>query len=875
MNTGEFLAFVLPKRGVYFAALPLATKGYKHVACHTVEELTNVIENTSGNVFYALAGFEKPAYEDAAGKTKRRTGDNAERARSQWLDIDVSNQYSGSQRTGLLALVEFCNTSGLRRPNVVVNSGNGLHCYWVFEDDVPKAQWRAAANTFKAIVKHFNFAQDDTSRTADIASVLRPIGTINDKTSKGLGIKPVTLVGEVTENLWSFKDWVTKLVEIRDKFGIKVGAINNEKPKENINTDLGGDPEYQSSSADVVAEHCAQIRDFRDTKGRDQDEAQWYRSLGVVGFCADASRAVEWSSGHPGFSAGATEAKIIQWKTNAGPTTCEAFRASNVSERCTGCPHSVTSPILLGRVGPEHVTSKVHATDGAANFGDADDDGGLGEEVVNVETFPDFPTAVKERFRWTGEKLQGSVLDPQGVQTWRTICNMLSIPTGYFFDPETKGWSIQLSVRAKPFDWRTVEIPMKEIGRGKEALLSELAAKANIVAKDGPLLEKYMKTWIDNIHSTTKETTMHGRMGWYDDGSFLLGAVRYQPDGTTKTVMLKDTVRHLAEVYRPRGDLQTYIDLIDKIYNRVNHESFQFAWLSGFASVLVPLVYKEGASIGIPIVSWSKETGRGKTSVSKAALSIWGDPTSNESAVIPAGNSTDYALQLKVAMHHHLPVLIDETTTWDSKRTAKFAYDYSAGQPRLAGAKDGGLRNTHGANWANFCFLTTNNCVSDMMMTHMNNCAPQLSRMFEYQNRVQNYETLDAETGPKVLAQIFNNSGQAGDVFIRYVVANKKKIEQSLEATRETFIKMAELSKDARYWAMTAACVWVAFAISRQLGLQKFDAADLKEWILLQLRSLNSTNIVSLRDPVDAFSNMMSQLQSGFIITLDVGDQRN
>src|SRR5690606_18969875 len=63
----------------------------------------------------------------------------------------------------------------------LVSSGGGIHVYWPLTTAVDRQTWLGTAVALKALTKQFEFRVDQ-SRTADSASVLRPIGTANWKT---------------------------------------------------------------------------------------------------------------------------------------------------------------------------------------------------------------------------------------------------------------------------------------------------------------------------------------------------------------------------------------------------------------------------------------------------------------------------------------------------------------------------------------------------------------------------------------------------------------------------------------------------------------------------------------------------------------------
>lgn len=110
---------------------------------------------------------------------------------------------------------------------------------------------------------------------------------------------------------------------------------------------------YPSSDANMIADRCFQIGNFRDTKGEDQREPNWFDCLGIVGYCLDGEAiAHEWSSGHEDYDEAQTEEKL-NYRLKFPPTTCQQFRKSNPAG-CSGCTKKCNSPITLGWQIPAH-----------------------------------------------------------------------------------------------------------------------------------------------------------------------------------------------------------------------------------------------------------------------------------------------------------------------------------------------------------------------------------------------------------------------------------------------------------------------------------------------------------------------------------------
>jgi hypothetical protein len=148
------------------------------------------------DVYHACAEFLLP---------NNRTANNAKGACALWLDLDCGSDKVSAGKGYLtkvdafLGVMAFCQKTQLPNPTHIVDSGGGLHVYWVFDRTIPADQWRESARKFKYLTQTLDLKADAT-RTADIASVLRLPGTFNFKTDPP---RPVALLYATSESIRS------------------------------------------------------------------------------------------------------------------------------------------------------------------------------------------------------------------------------------------------------------------------------------------------------------------------------------------------------------------------------------------------------------------------------------------------------------------------------------------------------------------------------------------------------------------------------------------------------------------------------------------------------------------------------------------------
>jgi DNA primase len=107
-----------------------------------------------------------------------RIAKNAKWFKAFWLDLDCGeNKPYETQSIALDALKQFVTDTGLPRPTIV-NSGRGVHVYWVLTAPIFYNDWKPTAEAFKKFCAAYHL-HADPSVTADAARILRVPETLN------------------------------------------------------------------------------------------------------------------------------------------------------------------------------------------------------------------------------------------------------------------------------------------------------------------------------------------------------------------------------------------------------------------------------------------------------------------------------------------------------------------------------------------------------------------------------------------------------------------------------------------------------------------------------------------------------------------------
>ena len=112
-----------------------------------------------------------------------RKAANATWLKAIWIDCDVKPgdaQHYHTMPEAFDALDAFRNKVGLPLPSMIVNSGGGLHVYWVSNTPLSVVDWRSYGEGLKALLLREG-VKCDTGLTTDAARLLRVPGTLNHK----------------------------------------------------------------------------------------------------------------------------------------------------------------------------------------------------------------------------------------------------------------------------------------------------------------------------------------------------------------------------------------------------------------------------------------------------------------------------------------------------------------------------------------------------------------------------------------------------------------------------------------------------------------------------------------------------------------------
>jgi hypothetical protein len=867
MNTLEFFQAILPAEGTYFLAL--FKPGFDapaHKAFSSLESMAEAVgqieqTNPTWSTYHACASYNQ-TFVEKEGKKKYRVKDNWNKAKAFWADIDCGAEKAAegkgyaTKREAAEAIINFCEETGFPKP-FFVDSGNGVHAYWPLSKAIPSDTWQRLAYAIKSIFAHHNLIVDP-SRTADFASILRPVGSYHKKG------QPKEVVCKKSFDAVQYiepRELATLVKDLSKDITVQqppksVPVISQEML--DANADILGHVSPNASipvSAIKVAERCQQVAEMRDMRG-DVGYDHWRGVIGIIKHCTEGDElAHEWSSGHEHYTYEATQSKLDSWSTP--PATCEFFSKCN-PKGCEGCTQKgkIKTPMVLGRVSEQQKDLVV----------EAEVDG----EVMEVEV-PEFPKS----FRWVGGFMVREMEDKDDIlhqfQFARTLFYPLHrirkedgtfclgmrvhLPTG-----KTRDFTIDTSLLASP-------------QKLSEQLCDYEVATTN--NKDSSLhMTAYLKDYLFKLMNEAEELNTLTTFGWhYDNQAFLVGDRLYHRDGTVRKVLVGGyAADKLGALPPPIGTAEGYAKALNFLYDRPGMQPMQYVIASHFGSILTP--FCDSMYHGLMMVVTGGDSGKGKTTVCNAALYAFGD--AQKLQLSGEKGATMNARYSFMSAFKNIPVLMDELTSLPNDQLSELAYQISMGHEKeRMRIKNTGMRFSESQTWDMSPSGTANADMHGKLAGMNQNSQAEAVRIIQIKIDQYPATKLEVEEVEPNRKMIELNRGAAGDKYIRYVVSNLDTIIEKMTVIGKRIHKDVPDSK-YRFYRNHAMCSLTAIQLTNELGITHFNFEELYSYtveLFLQLaESVAENNTLT---PEDALNNMIGELSPRIIVTTEYRDRND
>jgi len=780
----EFLSLVLPPTGQYCVVGLGADKKPKQVFVESIDEVSDYADamvHKGYDAYFALANFQSD---------EGRTVANAKELNSFFIDIDCgANKAYADQTEGIEALQKFLASTDFTKPTVIVNSGRGLHAYWVLEQPITREEWKPIAERFKALCQEHKF-EADPAVTADVARILRIPETLNFKDPDNpLPTKVLKAGKRVSLSAFSEKLPVIDLLDIPGKKPFT-------RQMDPMTLALMGN--YQSKFKTILiksinGEGCEQIANAF----RNQDlleEPLWRAALSIANACVDGSVGIhKISEQHPEYSANRTIKKANETK---GPYTCATFKTLNPSA-CEGCTLKVTSPIQIGReiveaAEEDNVVTQVEEV--------------TKEEITyNIPTYP-FPYfrgkvgGVYRRADPNKEDDKDELIYPYDMYVVKRI-----------HDPDD-GETLLLRLHLPKDGVREFILPLTS-ALSKEKFINAVAQQGvAILGKRQDLLMSYVTRWVEELQAMGKSEIARKQFGWLEDNSaFIIGDREICADGRVLYSPPTSVTVPIIPAMKSRGDFHTWRDIINA-YGRPNMEQRAFALFMGFGGPLMKFV-GEGMLDGFLLNLVSQKGGSGKTTLLHAINSIYGSP---KPLLLSYKDTHNHRMQRMGTMQSLTPT-IDELTNLEPKAMSSLVYDITSGKGKNRMSAKANVERTNVTTWQIPVVSSSNRRVKDALLTTKSFPEPELLRILE--DEILPDPDNDPTWSKAHFGRLMSNYGHAIDPFIKYVATNLPTVIELLGRVNRKLDRAANITNTERFWSAGIAIDLTGGIIAHNLGL--------------------------------------------------------
>jgi hypothetical protein len=823
-QTINFLDAVLPEEGTYCVVGIRSDGRIKQEFVHDIDEMAEKAQQLVDqkiNAYFAVASFKEGS--------EKRTQENAQWMKSFWLDLDCGpNKPFPNQAAALEALENFRNETGLPEPTVV-NSGNGIHVYWLLNHYISSVDWSPIARKLKRACEFLGL-EADPAVTADEARILRIPTTLNFKNPS----EPKEVFEIQRGEPLSASEFDAHLSQLdlpeEKKPRVKVDAAElSETAKALIGNRTS---KFKKLVRKSVRDNGCNVIKHVVLNQADLEEPLWRAGLSIAWACEDRDEAIHlMSKNHPHYNPDDTLEKASQTK---GPYTCEVIRGL-AGELCTGCTQTCTSPIQLGSEVKRDVSELFAAPEESevSEPGDGSISTQVVQQVLYKPPFPYFRAANGGVYKQDGTGDDAAEIPVYEYDLY---------PIKRIHDPND-GESIVFKLHLPNDAIREFTIPLKKL-MATDSFRDFMGEQG--VAATPPQMKEIMNYAIKFTKELQKLHKAHEarlQFGWSNDKeAFVVGNLAYLANKQPEHNPASSTTADLMRFFEPVGDLKKWRAAYN-VLARPGMEALQLVAGAGFGSPLMSFTGLDGATINLI----SDESGTGKSTAGYLALSVWGDPK----ATALIADDTHLARLHRIGVMNNLPVMSDEMTNLAPDLLSQLIYSISQGRGRHRMEKDTNRERKNISSWQTM-FLTNSN---SSMMSKLSKAKArpdgEMMRLLEIYVKAIYVEGADV-----LFADINKNYGLAGAVYAQWLVDNRDKIPELLDKQRDRIVKVIGKRMEERFWLTTMTCNLVGLRIAQKLGLHDYDLDALEIWIceyLMNLREEVKSEIVQASSLVGEF----------------------
>lgn len=889
----QFLSQILPAGAVYAAtSIDPATRKPSQRALNSVRDVAVYCLQADADghdAFYAMAGFEKGWHDDPMGRTRPdgspkkvlRTQENAKSIKAFWLDLDcgIGKDYP-DQRTACQAIVQLTKTVQLPPP-LVINSGNGIHCYWVLDKAIPADMWKKIACLFSGVVSHVGI-QTDSQCTTDEARVLRPVGTHNHKHGQ---LKPVTALTPLKPvDPIAFVTAIKKYAVANGVKPVNIVRQENQAPANIANNPvlaaMWNNGNFQAvmghammternKDADRIRRNCEQIA----TAGS-QMYPNWFNMMTVMNCCPTGREvARDISAADPRHN----DAQFFQKYDHDvvhgsnGPASCRSFDVNNPGV-CANCPYfgKIVTPAELGRVPTsERAPQQARPTGDQQTQPSGDNTVTIQVQepivappakTLDIKGFVAYPLDDPRFLMREGQGLvhvyEEEVDGGEPIRKEKVIlesCFYLLYAVRMNMGKADQQMTYMFQI-TNPFDTpRQASMTAKDFA--SDVSIRNWLFNNQMLPTPGneKKVGDCMRTYLAKLQRKIPCVDMKEHFGWslatsrdgHERRTFVLGDRMLSANQPTTEIALPNKLSRYAENLGKSGTLEAW-KAVPQFYRKHNIIWGQMGVALAFAAPLMN--FAPGIARNGIVNFWSRASGTGKTTLQHVINSVWGHPEKQLLNVQSTANSRFNIMGLR----HNLPVCLNEITNLGDVDLSEMLFQMSEGREkdRLA---DGGKDIMSSGSWSTITIMSANNTVFDKMQALSRDRDGEIKRVLELEVDMAGVSPALAN---EMTAAMDKNYGHAGAAFIQSLLDHPDLLKM-IPTAMANWVEKHIASQDERYWMNTIAAAVIAAKLTNTLGLTDLDVDAITEYAMSMVARMRRSMADTRNDIATALGDYM------------------
>lgn len=830
--------------------------------------------NLGLNAYVALASFKSPL------SGRKRV--NADSCRAIWADIDCGEgKPYPDDAYGLVALLKFAKTTGLI-PTVIVSSGRGIHAYWTFRRNVKAEPWTQVAEYFYQLCKQENL-QVDPARARDVASVMRLPGTVHQKTGK-----IVTVIHDSGTNYDPKEFLVSVLKNLKNPVAPIVATSGVQQNNNDLAKLFGMGPKPPTADAFKIAKNCAQIRHMGHAP-----YPAWFGAMSVLRRC---KQGLEWAQGLSALDKARynpvdTEKKFYEANEDA-PVKCFTLDAANPGV-CRNCQYwgKIVTPVQLNNISeppapqpqpqpapqPALMQPTLIPQNSAAaaviNGQDQKPTGAYQPLVMLDKSTPNQPAYIplnSQQYRVDHRGVIWLQTSQDANKNWVTTEHvMTSVQLWFKYTAHREENGVHCTIHYFDAIFPNGKVREIKIVAGDDMTeygIMRLLHSADITPKgtafNGRVFMGFFNAYLDSVMNIKKIVPIVKEFGWtkFDDPvlkqnvpGFVIGNGVITESGMHPVGVDSGTTGIYADrAFAHAGKLEEWKH-VPRMYMTLKQQMSIFALCCSLASPFMKYGIAEAKNSYVNL--YSPEGGKGKSTLLRAAHSIWGNPQYAFGS--PAASVSQRGKAMSV--WNNLPYFVDEITRMKDEDMNHMVYTLAGGMDKDRLKSNADLTMT--GQWSMFTMSTANRSIKEALAKYSGDTDATLLRVTEYECDFPNYDGQ-----PEIQAYIRavidvmeKNYGVAGPEFMYQVMKHPERLV-TLRSLVDNWRIRHGFKDSERFLAFS---VGIPLHIGRwavEWGIFDFDIDALEKWVLEVLVPFNRQGTEELAP--DFVNNMMVYLNN-------------